>query len=67
MSLRRMPMANGFLKKENFKREFFYNLEVGFNKENFLFQVNDHPKTTKNFQQLLSIFYKQIKIYGQTF
>ena len=45
MSFGKMPMANGFLKKESFKKEFFYNLEVGFSKENYLFQVNDHPKS----------------------
>ena len=44
MSFGKMPMANGFLLKKDFKREFFYNLEVGFNTKNYLFQVNDHPK-----------------------
>ena len=45
MSFGKMPMANGFLEKKNFKKEFFYKLEVGFNKKNFLFQVNNHPKS----------------------
>ena len=45
MSFGKMPMANGFLDKKNFKKEFFYNLEVGFSKDNYLFQVNDHPKS----------------------
>ncbi len=45
MSFGKMPMANGFLKKKDFKKEFFYNLEVGFSKKNYLFQVNDHPKS----------------------
>ena len=49
MSLGKMPMANGFLDKKNFKNEFFYNLEVGFCKENYLFQINDHPKSQKIF------------------
>ena len=40
-----MPMANGFLDKSSFKKEFFYKLEVGFCKYDFLFQVNDHPKS----------------------
>jgi len=43
MSFGEMPMANGFLKKQDFKKEFFYKLEVGFCKKDFLFQVNDHP------------------------
>ena len=36
MSFGKMPMANGFLSKKDFHREFFYNLEVGFNKKNYL-------------------------------
>ena len=44
-SFGRMPMANGFLKKKHFKKEFFYKLEVGICKKDFLFQVNDHPKS----------------------
>ena len=39
MSFGKMPMANGFLSKKDFHKEFFYNLEVGFNKKNYLFQV----------------------------
>ena len=39
MSFGKMPMANGFLLKKDFKKEFFYNLKVGFNEKNFLFQV----------------------------
>ncbi len=49
MSFGKMPMANGFLGSNEFKDEFFYNLEVGFSEENFLFQVNDHPKSNKIF------------------
>ncbi len=45
MSFGKMPMANGFLSKKDFRKEFFYNLEVGFNEKNYLFQVNDHPRS----------------------
>ena len=45
LSFGKMPMANGFLNKKNFKKEFFYKLEVGFCKKDYLFQVNDHPKS----------------------
>ena len=37
MSFGKMPMANGFLKKKDFKKEFFYKLEVGFCKKDFFF------------------------------
>ena len=44
MSFGQMPIANGFLKKDYFKKEFLFNMEVGFSKEISLFQLNDHPK-----------------------
>ena len=43
MSFGKMPIANGFLKKEFFKKEFYFNMEVGFSKKLSLFQLNDHP------------------------
>ena len=49
MSFGKMPMANGFLEPQEFNNEFFYELEVGFSEDNFLFQVNDHPKSNKIF------------------
>ena len=49
MSFGKMPLANGFLEEKKFKNEFFYNLEVGFCEYNYLFQVNDHPKSQKIF------------------
>ena len=44
MSFGKMPIANGFLEKKNFKKEFSFNMEVGFSKDLSLFQLNDHPK-----------------------
>ena len=44
MSFGLMPIANGFLKKDNFKKEFLFKMEVGFSNEISLFQLNDHPK-----------------------
>jgi len=43
MSFGKMPMANQFLTKDQFAKEFFYDLEVGFSEKYYLFQVNDHP------------------------
>ena len=56
MSFGRMPMANGFLLKKDFHKEFFYDLKVGFNKKNFLFQVDNHPKSTKIFNDRYPFF-----------
>ena len=44
MSFGKMPIANGFIDKENFKNEFFFEMEVGFSDEVSLFQLNNHPK-----------------------
>lgn len=49
MSFGKMPIANGFLNKEDFSKEFFFEMEVGFNEELSLFQLNDHPKPEKMF------------------
>ncbi|MAU89443.1 MAG: SAM-dependent methyltransferase [Flavobacteriaceae bacterium] len=40
----KMPIANGFLKKKDFKKEFFFDLTVLFSEELSLLQLNDHPK-----------------------
>ena len=61
MSFGRMPMANGFLEKKEFKREFFYNLKVGFNKNNYLFQVDNHPKSTQIFNDKYPFFTEKSK------
>jgi methylation protein EvaC len=49
MSFGKMPMANAFLNKDQFKNEFFYNLEVGFSEKYYLFQINDYPLSKKIF------------------
>ncbi len=67
MSFGKMPMANGFLLKKDFKREFFYNLEVGFNTKNYLFQVNDHPKPPKIFNNYYPFFTNKSKFMVQHF
>ncbi len=56
MSFGQMPIANGFLKKENFKNEFFFKMEVGFSKEVSLFQLNEHPKPKKMFNKNYPFF-----------
>ena len=44
MTFGEMPLANGFLKKKDFKKEKFYNLDIGFNEKISLFQVLGVPK-----------------------
>ena len=56
MSFGQMPIANGFIKQEDFSKEFFFNMEVGFNEEISLFQLNDHPKPEKMFNENYPFF-----------
>ena len=46
MSFGKMPPANGFLEKKDFKNETFYDMEVGFSEKISLFQLNkfSNPK-----------------------
>ena len=50
MSFGRMPSANGFLEKKDFKSEFFYEMEVGFSNKISLLQLNEfsNPKKVHN-------------------
>ncbi len=56
MSFGQMPVANGFLKKKNFKNEFLFKMEVGFSKDISLFQLNDHPKPKLMFNKNYPFF-----------
>ena len=56
MSFGEMPLANGFLKKEDFSKEFFFNLEVGFSEELSLFQLNEFPNPIKIFNENYPFF-----------
>ena len=51
MSFGRMPIANGFLTKNQFSKEFFFNMEVGFSEDLSLLQLNDHPKPDMMFNE----------------
>jgi len=62
MSFGKMPIANGFLKSKNFKKEFFFNMEVGFSKDLSLFQLNDHPKPKMMFNNNYPFFTGSSKI-----
>ena len=51
MSFGSMPLANGFLKKSQFKKEFFYKMEVGFNEDLSLFQLAEQPEARLMFNK----------------
>ena len=56
MNFGEMPIANGFLDKKDFSNEFFFKMEVGFNEDISLFQLNDHPKPEKMFNENYPFF-----------
>ena len=56
MTFGKMPIANAFLEKKDFKKEFFFNLEVGFSEKICLFQLNDHPKPKQMFNSRYPFF-----------
>tara|TARA_B100001093_G_scaffold507696_1_gene568636 strand:+ start:271 stop:1455 length:1185 start_codon:yes stop_codon:yes gene_type:complete len=56
MSFGKMPIANGFIDKNKFSEEFFFNMEVGFNEDISLFQLNEHPKPEKMFNENYPFF-----------
>ena len=49
MSFGKMPIANNFLSKADFKDEFFYEMKVGFNEKYSLFKLLEHPKPEQMF------------------
>lgn len=67
MSFGKMPLANGFLLKKDFNKEFFYNLEILFNEEISLFQINDHPKPEHMFNQCYPFFTSSSKFMIEHF
>ena len=46
-----MPLANGFLKKKDIKKEYFFNMSVSFNKSLSLFQLVKNPNPKKMFNK----------------
>ena len=56
MSFGKMPLANGFIKKKDFDKEFFFNLEVGFSEGLSLFQLNEFPNPAKMFNENYPFF-----------
>jgi len=49
LNLGKMPLANGFIKKNQIKKEYFYPLKVAFNKELSLIQLVNNPPPKKMF------------------
>jgi len=70
MSFGSMPIANGFVKKDQFTNEFFFNMEVGFSEDLSLFQLNDHPEPDMMFNENYPFFTgssEQMKIHFKNY
>ena len=51
MTFGKMPLANNFLKEKDFKKEYFFEMNVGFNENFSLFQLGKQPKAELMFNQ----------------
>ncbi len=56
MSFGKMPIANGFLKKKDLKKEYFYNLETCFCNYCKVFQIKKQPDPKKMFHENYPFF-----------
>ena len=56
MSFGKMPIANGFIDKNSFEKEFFFEMEIGFNEKISLLQLVDHPKPEAMFNKNYPFF-----------
>tara|TARA_Y100001970_G_scaffold264343_1_gene350843 strand:+ start:2959 stop:4155 length:1197 start_codon:yes stop_codon:yes gene_type:complete len=56
MTFGRMPIANGFINKKDFKKEYFYEMSVGFSKKISLVQLINHPKPKQMFNNNYPFF-----------
>ena len=45
------PLGNGFLLQENFKNEYFYQMQIGFSKKSFMLQLIEQPKPEQMFHE----------------
>ena len=57
LDLGKQPLANGFINKaKKFKKEYFYNLSVGFSKKSSMVQIIEGPKKEKMFNNNYSFY-----------
>ena len=51
-----MPIANGFIEKKHFSKEYFFDMQIGFSKKISLFQLNNHPIPDQMFNKNYPFF-----------
>lgn len=67
MSFGPMPIANGFLTKEQFKDEYFFEMEVAFSTQSKMFQLVNQPEPKQMFNENYAFFSGTSKLMGLHF
>ena len=67
MSFGSMPIANGFLSKEQFKDEYFFEMKVAFCSSCNMFQLINQPKPEQMFNENYAFFSGTSKLMGLHF
>jgi len=52
----KQPLGNGFLKKADFKNEYFFEMQCGFNEKSMMFQLIKQPEPEKMFHENYAFF-----------
>ena len=63
----KMPIANGFLRKKDFKKEYFFDLNIAFNKKLALFQLEKNPDPKKMFNKNYPFYTSSSKFMASHF
>ena len=56
MSFGKMPIANGFLNKSEFEKEYFFEMKVSFCENCYMFQLDEQPDATMMFHENYAFF-----------
>ena len=62
-----MPIANGFLKEEDFENEYFFDLEVAYCEKSKMVQLINQPKPSQMFHENYAFFSGTSKNMGKHF
>ncbi len=52
----KQPLGNGFLNKEEFDKEYFFDMAIGFSKESLLLQLLEQPENSEMFHEEYAFF-----------
>lgn len=63
----RQPLGNGFLLPEQFPREYFFRMEVGFSEKSMMFQLVEQPSPEQMFHENYAFYSSTSKFMEQHF